>query len=385
MLVKFLFKLPSYDFFPLTVKINPGMKGLHLKECLELSLCKFGQSALQTDRMRLIFQGSELPDEASLLSAGFLADQEALVDVVVKVVGVSIRAPRLFEYREFVRQVLPEDGARDVPLDTLIRLRFGSNSTGYALSLAYFRDSSATWTCPDRLFGDMVAQLGGDVAEARSRGFVQWSKKKYSQRVFLLQVDPAAAPLLFPEKKPPKAKSRTRRRSSAAAAADPTPTPANSTIGNTNSRYLDSRRYWHAGSNEGYIGGDAHSWQRYTFCPPLDVSITESSWPIEGFTGTAFSTAPLTIEPVSSAERCAELPLCTHTFASFTIADETTLTRTLTLKPAEPLKPQTVYTVLLMNSVPTFPAADCEAGWAAFASAGMVAEDMLFSFTTAPA
>ena len=416
-LLRFNVRLPDGEELPLLVQADPEMRCEALKQMLEANLCRYGLSPLHADRMRLVHRNKELPDSKLVSDYSFSSSEPTPIEVVVKMGSISVLdQPRLFEYREFVRQIFPQNGATQVPVDTVIHVQFGASLSGYCCSLAFLRNSSS-WVSPDPHFGDMLAHFGNDAALAKERGFVQWTPGRYPQRVLLLQVDAPVAAKLFP---PP----RKRVKGSPARHHGGKERPdAGSGISTT---FLDSRRYWHRGVNEGYWGGDFHSWQRYTAHAPVEVMLSESPWPVPGLGGTAYPTEP---EPLPNLLHAAPGPSLASAAAAATaagavaagagagagveagagaeptpaagepplrllgtdassrpdlaIADSLTQTTTLTLRPMEPLLPATTYAVLLMNSVPTLPSGDCLAGWSAFSGVGLVAEDSLFHFTTA--
>ena len=351
MLLHLVFRLPSYDLLPLTVEISAVMTTLHLKQCLEASLPKHGHAVLLAESMRLVHRGRELQDDEVLHLSSLFSHPPSqacphssssspppcttTIEVIVKVCCARLSAPRLYDYAEFVRQVTPADGAKNVVIDAVIRLRLGCNAAGMSLHLESLVAA--------RHSGDMVASLGQ--ASARDRGFVQWTGagKAVQQRVLLLEADPA----LFASR-----------------------------------RLVDARRYWHSGVNGGYVGGDVHSWQRYTASPPVGARITlDGCWPSPGISDPAVPTTPITAPP--NVDAASQFSAAAASAAACSIADDAAATHTVTLRPNEPLRPATLYALLLMNSVPTCPAGDCEAGWAAFRGAGIVAEDRLYTFTTA--
>ena len=373
---EFEVRLPSGDVLPIEFKAGPEMLGLAMKQFIEASLCPHGYSPLHADGMRIVHNNREITDDTILSEFHFDSPPTAPVpvEVLVKMGGGSkVTRPRLFEYREFVRQISPSDGATKVPLDATIHIVFGANLSGYCVSLAYLRDSSTcAFSSPDPLFGNMHAQFGNDSTLARERGFVQWSKEKYKQRVMLLRLEPAAALKFFPPRRPHHNQQHEPARRSDAS-----------------SMFLDSKRYWDKGINEGYTGGDEHSWQRYSSMPPVDAVVSESPWPVLGLHEPAFPPLPTQFGPPPSAEedvpREGEPEFSTGLGSAHTIADAASRSTVLTVRPLEPLLPRTHYAVLLMNSAPTVPAGDCEAAWSAFAGTGLVSEDILFSFSTGDA
>ena len=373
---EFEVRLPSGDVLPIEFKAGPEMLGLAMKQFIEASLCPHGYSPLHADGMRIVHNNREITDDTILSEFHFDSPPTAPVpvEVLVKMGGGSkVKRPRLFEYRDFVRQISPSDGATKVPVDATIHIVFGANLSGYCVSLAYLRDSSTfAFSSPDPLFGNMLAQFGNDSTLARERGFVQWSKEKYNQRVMLLRLEPAAALKFFPPRRPHHNQQHEPARRSDAS-----------------SMFLDSKRYWDKGINEGYIGGDEHSWQRYSSTPPVDAVVSESPWPVLGLHEPAFPPLPTQFAPPPSAEedvpREGEPEFSTGLGSAHTIADAASRSTVLTVRPLEPLLPRTHYAVLLMNSAPTVPAGDCEAAWSAFAGTGLVSEDVLFSFSTGDA
>lgn len=379
-IANFFIRLPNSDIFPLSLKIGPEMQSIELKKLLEASLTKFGHSPLYADRMRLIYQNKEMPDDKNLSEFPFgRSSSPDIIEVVVKMTGPA--RTKHFEYREFVRSISPEDGQTLVPLNTAIAIQFASNHAGYSLSLSCLRDSPHCASMEPK-FGDMLALLGGDPAVARERGFAQWTKERYSQRVLLLQIDPSAALKMFPQ---PRHASRSSPKKSEQKLHEKKERPTT---------YLDSKRYWVDGVNEGYCGGDVHSWQRYTTTHPVDVSISETSWNLA--TETAYPAVPIVPDAADKPTVSSDQQWCNVRWddesygddqhaapsSAFAIPDELTRVSCLTLTPIEPLLPSTMYAVLLMNSVPVLPVADCHTHWSAFTGAGLTGEDRLFSFTT---
>lgn len=424
-LIRFAVRLPDGEELPLLLQTSPGMQCKALKQLLEVGMCKYGLPPLLAERVRLLHRLKELRDEAFVSDCGFSLTEPEPIQVVVKVAGMSVMdEPQLFEYREFVRCVDPPNGATKVPLKTSIHIQFGCNHAGYCISLSNLRDASS-WSSPDPRFGDMVRQLDGDIHLAKEKGFVQWTQEKHPQRVLLLQLDAESAAKMFPPpRRPPKAASpakpvrgATTEKVSATttmvtASAGAAVAPCGGIISTT---FLDTKRYWHRGVNEGYSGGDFHSWQRYTSRPPVDTTISEHRWPVPHLNDTAYAVEPVPYtrwrrdpdldpdpdqdqdkdqdpdpgqdqdqdqEELTAPQLLRLLESAVSLNHASTIADEYTHVSTLTLRPMEPLQPATTYAVLLMNSVPTMPVGDCLASWAAFSGVGIVAEDCLFSFTT---
>jgi hypothetical protein len=350
---EFEVRLPSGDVLPIEFKAGPEMLGLAMKQFIEASLCPHGYAPLHADGIRIVHNNREITDETILSEFRFDSPPTAPVpvEVLVKMGGGSrVTRPRLFEYREFVRQISPADGATKVPLDATIHIVFGANLSGYCVSLAYLRDSTTcAFSSPDPLFGNMLAQFGNDSTLARERGFVQWSKEKYNQRVMLLRLDPATALKFFPPRRHHhyhgQQHEQPARRSDAS------------------SIFLDSKRYWDKGVNEGYIGGDEHSWQRYTSSPPVDAVVSETPWPVLGLHEPAFPPLPAPFGPPPLAEdeapKAGEPEFTTGLGSAYSIADATSHSTTLSIRPLEPLQPRTHYAVLLMNSAPTVPVGDC--------------------------
>lgn len=84
--------------------------------------------------------------------------------------------------------------------------------------------------------GDMCLQLGS-AANAKARGFKQWTMKKFQSRIHLLELT-----------------EKTRN--------------VDSLI-----ERLESARYSFNGINDGYVNGDDDSWQRYTSVEPIECRI----------------------------------------------------------------------------------------------------------------
>ena len=142
--------------------------------------------------------------------------------------------------------------------------------------------------------------------EAALAGFVQWTSETYSHRVFLLEIDKSRKP----------------------------------------SELVANRYHWN-GLNNGYVGGDIHSWQRYT-----------SNFPVE---------CRLAVQEYYEDDD-----------------DVTSLISELTLLPLVRLKYDQKYAILLANNVITVPVDGLNASILRFASQ-TIQDDQLFFFTTSKA
>lgn len=87
--------------------------------------------------------------------------------------------------------------------------------------------------------GDMIVH-SGSLANAKARGFKQWTTKKYQSRVHLLELTENIRNI------------------------------------DTLLERMESVRYSFNGINDGYINGDNNSWQRYTSVEPIECRITLS-------------------------------------------------------------------------------------------------------------
>jgi len=418
-LLTVLVRLPNYDFFPLELVLIPELTVFHVKGRIEDSLCKHGHSGLSKVQMRLVSKGRELRDEELLVDCNI--EEGSTLEIIIKMQLFSDEEEEekegdeeadergggrrstsnnstthlpfdICEYKDFVRRVSPEDGARDVKVDASIQVIFGASNIGLQICTQSLIDSSNWLPMHEQgsKSGDMVKQLGG-MTEAQRRGFVQWWSKQEEdfshQRVFLLKLDTDtfSVPLSFPSSSSASCYSTTTDSFSLAGDEEGEEAAYRQKQLQRLHRLIDTKRYWWRGVNKGYSGGDFNSWQRYTKVPPIEVSISERI-------GTGVSVSFDSTPPLSAALRIGgdgshegELIGNQHlnTSLAYTISDDYASCKCLTITPRFPLDYDTTYVLLLANNVPTLPVAACEATWAAFAaSVKVVGEDRLFIFHT---
>ena len=160
-------------------------------------------------------------------------------DVFYLIKNVSESNLNAVEYSEFIRYSYPGLNSLagmstiDFPVaNGSIVLKFGNSRKRrsavclYTPALVDYRALSSAKT------GDMISSLGGNIREARKRGYISWTDKDYTQRVYLLRLSDEASKSGF------------------------------SYNDFTN---IERVRYSATGVlNRGYDGGDSRSWQRYT-------------------------------------------------------------------------------------------------------------------------
>ena len=239
------------------------------------------------------------------------------------------------EYAEFIRSAYPELNTSprstvDFPTSNgCIVLKFGASRKRQGrlgLCAAALVDCRALPTCQPQ---DMVRNLGGNMREARRRGFVQWTDKDYPHRMFLLRLSGNAA-----------------------------------SFGFNDFSSIEHLRYSATGVlNNGYTGGDSRSWQRYTTEQPIPCTMSEETvyefhHPICAIDGA---------DVADSARPDDEE------------GEEVSVVRAA---PSVPLAPNSYYAVLLANGVPVVPSEGSLGGLLGFTCAG-TSEDLLIVFKTA--
>jgi hypothetical protein len=284
--------LPSYDIIDVSYYSSRsyGATVMDLKN-------KIGEATGGMDprRMRLLLRYEELEDSTSLT---FLQNEySCTLHLVYRMVDVHPDETQM-DYNGFIRSITPAEGTVSVAVTESIILHVSPNQYGHVIRLNALVDSSLL---PLKYDGDMLAQFQGNRRKAEDLGFKQWTNQTYLERILLLQVDDHL------------------------------------------DLRLDSIRYNLYGINNGYMGGDMHSWQRYTTEHPVECKITVTDLHEEDGGG-----------------------------------DEHSI---ITVKPYGPLKYSTHYALLLCNNVPTVPAGSIAAPWTAFTMGG-VSEDKLFIFKT---
>ena len=187
-------------------------------------------------------------------------------DVVYIIKKVSESGLNAVEYSEFIRYSYPGlNGSAgmstiDFPITNgSIVFKFGSSRKRrsavclYTAALVDYRVLQSAKT------GDMITNLGGNVREARKRGYVSWTDKDYTQRIYLLRLADDAPGFSY-----------------------------------NDFPRIERVRYSATGVlNRGYDGGDSRSWQRYTteqviihpnaypclthFHPPLSFYLTHKT------------------------------------------------------------------------------------------------------------
>jgi hypothetical protein len=234
------------------------------------------------------------------------------------------------EYAEFVRFAYPELNTSQrstihfPPTNGCIVLKFGvshKRQRKLGLCAAALVDFRAMPTCQPQ---DMVHNLGGNMREARRRGYVQWTEKDYPQRIFLLRLSGDAA-----------------------------------SFGFNDFSNIERLRYSAAGVlNNGYAGGDSRSWQRYTTEHPIPCNVTE--------------------ETVYEFHH----PVCTESAEHAGTDEEGEEVSVVRVAPSVPLAPSSYYAVLLANGVPVVPTEGSQGDILGFTCAGTT-EDLLIVFKTA--
>lgn len=163
----------------------------------------------------------------------------------------------------------PLHRAVHVCVDTDIILDLAPSEFGlcvHAPSLADI-DALAPSTVPN--CGDMVKFFGGNVNEARKRGFINWTDRKFHNKVFLLEVS-----------------SKYNQ-------------------GDMIEKYMihsQAIRYSFNGVNNGYLGGDYDSWQRYTHALPIDSKITVLDYYNDMLSGRNEGESSIVIKPYQSLQ-----------------------------------------------------------------------------------
>lgn len=285
------------------------------------------------------------------------------------------------EYKEFIRSSYPqlntttESTVDFPPINGKIIIKFGTSSkrqNRVGLCTGALIDHRVLQTTK---WGDMVQHFGGNVREAAKRGFVAWTDKEYSQRLYLLRLDGDSS---------------------------------NAGFGFNDCSRVEHLRYSSTGVlNRGYEGGDSRSWQRYTRQQPIPCELTEDSVFEFRDYGGRMSAAVAAVSarldpPVDSltaadhgagamGDDAAEKPVsgvvrddggCVE--GSTSIEDEGEEISVVTAQPLVPLCPDTYYAVLLANGVPLAPSSGCFSDLSAF-TAGCTSEDLLIVFKTAGA
>lgn len=177
-------------------------------------------------RIRIVYKLKEYKDNEDLSFIDTIPN--CILQVVYRMVNVDDEQTQM-EYSGFITSFSPTEGCVTVPVTDSIRIHLAPNGFGHVIRIAALLDDSML---PLRHSGDMLAQLKGDIAQAKERGFCQWTDQTHMERILLLEVDDHL------------------------------------------DLRLESIRYYTYGVNAGYCGGDHHSWQRYTKNYPVECKIT---------------------------------------------------------------------------------------------------------------
>ena len=176
-------------------------------------------------------------------------------DIFYIIKNVSESSLNAVEYGEFIRYSYPGLNSSagmstiDFPITNgSIVVKFGSSRKRrnavslYTPALVDYRALQSAKT------GDMIANLGGNVREARKRGYVSWTDKDYTQRIYLLRLTDEASMSGFSY---------------------------------NDFSTIERVRYSTTGVvNRGYDGGDSRSWQRYTADQVTPLSTSHSPPPV---------------------------------------------------------------------------------------------------------
>lgn len=245
--------------------------------------------------LRFVYKGKIMDNNSSIMSHGLVSGSN--IDIVIRMTE-NTTIPEDVEYSSFVQSVSPPDGVLNAPVTTSIEIVFTPARSGlciYTPALIDFENLPST----EHNAGDMVSNLGS-TTEAYKKGYRNpWTEYQFNNRIILLEIT---------------AKDDIHPRI-----------------------WLERVRYNWQGVNNGYIGGDRYSWQRYTTSLPVDCIIYESR-ELDGGS-------------------------------------------TITMKPFNDLKRDQYYAICLSNGVPTVPAATMDAPLFGYIGPGMC-EDALYLFKT---
>jgi hypothetical protein len=284
--------LPSYEFIdvPYYSSKTYGATVLDLKNKIaEVT------SGMDPRRIRLLLKYAELQDNESLTL--LQNEYNCTLQLVYRMVDVRPDEAQM-DYGGFIRSITPPEGTVNVAVTDSVILHVSPNQYGHVIRLTSLLDHTLL---PLTYEGDMLAHFKGNRRKAEELGFKQWTDQTQLERILLLEVDDHL------------------------------------------DLHLESIRYNTYGVNNGYMGGDTHSWQRYTKVYPVECKITVTDLHEDDGGGEEHSI--------------------------------------ITVKPYGPLKYSTHYALLLCNNVPTVPMGSISAPWTAFTMGG-VNEDKLFIFKT---
>ena len=284
--------LPSYDVIEVPYFRSEVFDAKVIDLKIKISELSNG---LDPRRMRLLHNYEEMDDNDSLRN--LQESGRETLQVVYKMYGFDEEHTQM-EYTGFIRSISHENGTFNKSVHDPIKIHFAPNQHGHVVRLTALLDSTAMLHRHD---GDMLGHFRGDRKQAADRGFQQWTEQTHLERLLLLEVE------------------------------------------NDLDVRVDVIRYYTYGVNNGYLGGDCHSWQRYTRKFPVECKYA--------------------VKPLHEDEDGGE--------EHFVVS----------MQPYEALKYSTYYAVLLMNNVPTVPVGSVSAPWTAF-TVGGTNEDKLFIFKT---
>jgi hypothetical protein len=336
--------------------------------------------AFPIDEADLLFDRTEqLMKSTNLLKNYSLLDD----DTIYVIKRLADGGGCAVEYSEFIRSCYPQLNTTTgstidfPPINGKIVIKFGTSHKRQHQVGLFTGALVDHRTLPTTKSGDMVQNLGGNVREAKKRGFVSWTDKEYSQRLYLLRLD-----------------------------GDSGHSPGFAF--NDFSRIEHLRYSTTTGVlNRGYEGGDSRSWQRYTTQLPIPCELTEECvYEFSDYGGrinTAVAAASARIDASardSSVEGDTVGEVTTPGDAGgssvgvgadrslsegpSTADDEGEEVSIVTAQPLVPLSPDSYYAVLLANGVPLAPSGGCFSDLTAF-TASCVSEDLLIVFKTAGA
>ena len=306
-------RLPDGDTLPVAILVLPSTTVRSLVDIIVENVNNFRngdsdyhtQLKLRAERVRLLKYDSERKTYVPMHKKDLLQQQHQLKDNDSITLVCSLVDPKSLhrathsEYKSFgsfghhlideiqydtyVKEVtvrLSSEGesnvaraflhrAVNVSVDTDIVVDLAPSDLGvcvHAQSLADI-DALAPSTVPD--CGDMVKNFGGSVNEAKKRGYISWTGKKFHNKVFLLEV------------------------------------AGEYNQGDLIEKYITHNqavRYCWNGVNNGYLGGDYDSWQRYTHAMPVDCKITVLDFFNDMWSGRNEGESSIVIKPYQSLQ-----------------------------------------------------------------------------------
>mmetsp|Transcript_2224 Transcript_2224/g.3457 ORF Transcript_2224/g.3457 Transcript_2224/m.3457 type:complete len:294 (-) Transcript_2224:419-1300(-) len=247
------FRSPAHEDFHIEVSsLSDAARGQKYFEQLTVTDLKYkisqtGYCSCSPERIRIILHGNELSDSLSIRDVlDLIRDDDTVLIIVIKMIQDEVSKYFNFMYEDFIRAISPVNGATDVSIDTSIEISVGVNLFQYILYIPSLLDDSATRDDSRQLIakpsGNMLQYYNGNLEEASKHGFRQWLEDSDCPdlpKVLLLE------------------------------AAD--------NIHNSSSHTLlpqEDVTYNIYGVNDGYEGGDKHSWQRYTAELPVECRLS---------------------------------------------------------------------------------------------------------------